>query len=62
MLMDPSGEVAVYFNKLGDYVELNKSTTFLVENNGEVKVTVWGTDKNMNLLADVQWIKPHAVD
>jgi len=58
MLMDPSGEVAVYFNKLGDYVELTKSTTFLVENNGKVKVTVWGWSDSMKLVADVQWIKP----
>lgn len=58
MLFDPTGGVTVYFNKLSDFVGYTNSTTFSVKDNGKLKVTVWGTDENMNLVADVQWIKP----
>lgn len=57
LVSDPSGEVAVYFNKLSESVEITKSTTFPVENNGKVKVTVLGWE-GPKLAADVQWIKP----
>lgn len=59
LLMDSNGEVTVYFNKLSDSVELTKSTTFPVENNGKVKITVWGwSEDGAKLVTDVQWIKP----
>lgn len=57
LVSDPSGEVAVYFDKLSDSVELTKSTTFPVDNNGKVKVTVLGWE-GPKLAAEVQWIKP----